>query len=388
MGRARRSTARIGIWLALAAVMAAALTVTAYALTRGSKHPPKRSLAAAIHHAMASKPVAGVSADFTVSQHLLPGTSSLLDSSPLAGAQGSVWASGDRARLVVRSQLGTAQVGLDGHTVTLYLPKQHAAYRLALPKGHADAKPHESGTPSLAEIRHTLSELGRTLNISGAIAGNVAGQPAYTVRISSRHDSGLIGPLAVAFDAAHGTPLRVALYPRGSSTPAIALQVSHIHYGAVPASQTALKLPSGTHVTRVHLPSKAEITHAMTHAQRSTHSSAAAVTSAAPASLAGMPRTAARELSSAKAGNGLLAVYGHGLGAVVVIEHAMTGGRSHAGAPSSSSMLPSVRINGARGNILQTTLGTIVTFDRGGKQFVVLGARPVSTILAAARALP
>ena len=62
MGRARRSTARFGIWLALAAVMAAALTVTAYALTHGGKHPPKRSLAAAIHHALSSKPVAGVSA--------------------------------------------------------------------------------------------------------------------------------------------------------------------------------------------------------------------------------------------------------------------------------------------------------------------------------------
>ena len=154
----------------------------------------------------------------------------------------------------------------------------------------------------------------------------------------------------------------------------------------MPASQTALTLPPGTHVTHVHLPSKAELTHAVKHAKQSTHSTAAAVTSAAPASLAGMPRTAARTLSSAKGGNGLLAVYGHGLGAVVVIEHS-TSGRSQADSHSSSSMLPSVRINGARGSMLQTTLGTIVTFDRGARQYVVIGARPASTILAAARAL-
>jgi hypothetical protein len=365
--------------------MAAALTVTAYALTHGGKQPPKRSLAAAIHHALSSQPVAGVRAEFTGSQHLLPGTSSLLDSSPLAGARGSIWASGDHARLVLRSQLGTAEVGLDGHTLTLYLPKQHAAYMLALPKQHADTPTHDSATPSLAEIRHTLSQLGRTLDISGAIAGNVAGQPAYTVRISSRHDSGLIGPLALAFDAAHGTPLRVALYAHGSSTPALAFQVSHIHYGAVPASQTTLKLPAGTHVTHVHLPTKAELMNAAKHAQHSAHSRAAPVSAAAPASLAGMPRTLARTLTTAK-GNGLLAVYGHGLGAVVVIEHAM-GGPAHADSHGSASMLPPVRINGARGSMLQTTLGTIVTFDRGGTQYVVIGARLAATILAAARAL-
>jgi hypothetical protein len=385
MGRARRSTARFGIWLALAAVLAAALTVTAYALTHGGKQPPKRSLAAAIHHALSSKPVPGVSADFTVSQHLLPGTSSLLDSSPLAGAQGSVWASGEHARLVLRSQLGTAEVGVDGHTVTLYLPKQREAYRLALPEQHGHAPTHDSTTPSLAEIRHTLSQLGRTLDISGAIAGNVAGRPAYTVRISSRHDSGLIGPLAVAFDAEHGTPLSVALYPRGSSTPALAFQVSHIHYGAVPASQTTLTLPAGTHITHVDLPTRAELTNAAKQAEQLAHSSAAPVTGAAPASLAGMPRTVARTLTSAK-GKGLLAVYGHGLGAVVVIEHP-AGGPAHAGSHGSGSMLPPVRINGARGSMLQTTLGTIVTFHRAGTQYVVIGALPASTILAAARAL-
>jgi hypothetical protein len=384
MGMARRSTTRFGIWLALAAVMAAALTVTAYALTRGSKHPPRRSLAAALHHALASKPVAGVRADFTVTQHLLPGTSSLLDSSPLAGASGTVWASGSSARLVIRSQLGAAEVGFRGRTVTLYLPRSRSAYVLALPRHHADAPPHHSGAPSLAQIRQTLAELGRSLNISGAVAGNIAGRPAYTVRISSRQDSGLIGPLAVAWDAAHGTPLRVALYPRGSSHAAIAFQVSHIHYGAVSSSRTAVRLPAGTHVTRVHLPSRSEVKQSFAHAQKSTHSSAAPAT-ATPASLAGMPRTAARTLSSPK-GSGLLAVYGHGLGAVVVIEHA-AGGASDAKTPVSSSMLPPVRINGARGSLLQTTLGTIVTFSRGGKQYVVLGARPASTILAAARAL-
>jgi hypothetical protein len=155
----------------------------------------------------------------------------------------------------------------------------------------------------------------------------------------------------------------------------------------VPGSQTTVRLPAGTHVTHVDFPSRGELTRSLDHVKKSSHSSAAPVSRAAPASLAGMPRTSARSFSSAK-GGGLFAVYGHGLGAVLVIEHAAGAGQEQAGtAAPSSSMLPGVRINGARGSVLQTTLGAVVTFSRGGTQYVVLGARPASTILAAARAL-
>ena len=198
------------------------------------------------------------------------------------------------------------------------------------------------------------------------------------MRVSARHDSGLIGPLALAWDAARGTPLRVALYPRGSSTAAVALQVTHIAYGTLPADATALRLPAGTEVTRVHLPSKAELRHAVARARAGTHSSAAAVSPAAPATLAGLPRTVARTFSSPK-GGGLIARYGSGLGSVLVIER--PGGGSM---PASAG----VTVHGVRATELETTLGTIVSFQRGGTAYVVLGAQPASTILAVARALP
>ena len=384
MGMARRSTARLGGWLALAAVMAAALTVTAYALTRSSERPPKRPLAVAIHNALTAKDVSGVRAQFTISQHLIPGASSLLDGALLGGAHGTIWASGDRVRLVVRSQLGRVEAGFDGRAVTLYAPNRHAAYRVAVPHHGGDTASRNHGSPpSLADIRRTLSELGRTLDISGAVPGNVAGRPAYTVRISARHDSGLIGPLALAWDAAHGTPLRVALYPRGASQPAIELQVTHIRYGKLAAGDTAVRMPAGTHVTAVELPTRAELRHAVDNARSDGHSSAAPPSAAAPATAAGLPRTVARSFSRSGA-RGLLAVYGRGLGSVVVIERQASG---EAAARSDGSLFPSIRINGARGSQLVTTLGTIVSFRRGGTEFVVLGARQPSTIIAVARAL-
>ena len=42
-----------------------------------------------------------------------------------------------------------------------------------------------------------------------------AGQPAYTVRIAPKHDGGLLGAAELAWDAARGVPLRVAVYAAG-----------------------------------------------------------------------------------------------------------------------------------------------------------------------------
>jgi hypothetical protein len=69
---------------------------------------------------------------------------------------------------------------------------------------------------------------------------------------------------------------------------------------------------------------------------------------------------------------------------VVVIERPASG---EAAGRNDGSLFPSVRINGARGSQLVTTLGTIVSFRRGGTEFVVLGARQSSAIVAVARAL-
>ena len=395
MGMGRRSTARIGGWLVLAAVMLAAVTVTAVALTRGTSAPPRRPLAVAIHDALTGKPVDGVSAHFTVTQHLLPGASNLLSQSPLLGASGDVWASGHRVKLVVHSQLGTAELAFDGHTVTLYQPKQHAAYVLRLPhhvtaagaKDATDAK-HASGIPSVAEINHAIAQLGSTLSFSGAIPGTMAGRPEYTVKIRAKHDSGLVGPLASAWDAAHGTPLRVALYPRHSGTPAIDFSVTHISYGKLPERDMLVALPHGTKVTTLHLPSKSEIMKAKSHFEARVETAAKNTTSqfpaVAPATLAGMPRTVVRRMSSG-ANGGAIAVYGHGLGSIVVIEHAAT---STAPAGAGSQFLPDkVTVGTASGNELETTLGTIVSFTRGGISYTVLGSQPASTILSAARAL-
>ena len=49
--------------------------------------------------------------------------------------------------------------------------------------------------------------------------------------------------------------------------------------------------------------------------------------------------------------------------------------------------LPKVSINGARGEELDTALGTVLRFSRGGVDYVVIGSVPPAAAEAAARAL-
>ncbi len=187
MSRFTPSSRRVGGWLGLAAVMVAALIVTGFALARNTQHtPPDRPLAVAVHNALAAPPVAGVSARFALTEHLLPNSSTAFSSSPLAGATGNVWASGHRIRLLIRSQLGVAQIAYDGTRLSLYDAKHHTVYVLPVKRDSAmsdSAKQHANGVPSVARINRMLTELSSQALLSGAIPGNLAGQPAYTVKL-------------------------------------------------------------------------------------------------------------------------------------------------------------------------------------------------------------
>ena len=108
--------------------------------------------------------------------------------------------------------------------------------------------------PTIAAIQKAIARLGHVAVVSGAIPSNVAGRKAYTVRAAPRRNGGLFGNFELAWDAAQGIPLRLAVYPHGSSTAAIAITVTHIRYGAVPAARLALTLPAGTKIVHVHMP--------------------------------------------------------------------------------------------------------------------------------------
>src|SRR6185369_4254503 len=121
------------------------------------------------------------------------------------------WATGGKARLELQAENGDTEIGFDGKTLVVYNVATNTAYQMAVPKrsGGEHASESHSGVPSVARIQQALDRL----------AGNVAGQPAYTVRVSPKHDGGLLGAVELAFAANHAVPLRVAVLSQGDKSP-------------------------------------------------------------------------------------------------------------------------------------------------------------------------
>ena len=230
----------------------------------------------------------------------------------------------------------------------------------------------------------------KRFDLSGAVPSDVAGQPAYTVRVSPKGAGGLLGGAELAWDAVRGTPLRAAVYARGSDSPVLELRVTDISFGAVPDSVFAVAPPPGTKITRLSPYRKGSEPGAQPSSvtglpavQRQTPFAVSA-----PQTLAGRDRGEVRPISSGRH-SGALVTYGRGLDGIAVVE--LPADSSHAGGGSSSRAgrinLPSVSIKGATGQELDTALGTVIRFQRGGVQYIVAGSVPQAAALAAAQGL-
>jgi outer membrane lipoprotein-sorting protein len=398
---------------ALVAVIVAG-TAIAVAASGSGPVPRAKPLAQAIRDGLGAPAVYALSARVTFTNHLID-SSSIQGSDPLlTGGSGRLWVSVDpsgksspRIRLELQSDSGDAQAVLNNGSFWVYDPSSSTVYRGKLPQ-HTEqastAKPKHPGLPTVAQIQTDLTRLMAHANLSGARPSDVAGQAAYTVSVSPKHDGGLLGSAALAWDAVRGIPLRIAVYARGSSTPVLELKATSISYGKVRASDFSASPPSGAKVVNVSVPS-ASGSRAQTHAKRlhdAGHkrgtgvSGAAAVakqlhfTLRAPASLVGLPRQSVRLLDWGGSPAALV-TYGQNLGGVVVIEQTADSAKAKSTAPGADHRhglnLPTVSINGATGQELDTALGTVVRFTRDGVAYTVLGSVPPAAADAAARGL-
>jgi outer membrane lipoprotein-sorting protein len=373
----------------VAAFAAAAAVVAVTAFGGGGSAPPPEPLSQAIDNALSGPPVAGVTARISFTDNLLASSAlgSLAGSSGsplLAGASGRLWLTDDgHLRLELQSDSGDAQIVSDGTTLTVYDASSNTAYELALPTPTSPAPP-APGPPSSSEIDTALARLADLADLSGAVPGSIAGQPAYTVTISPKDDGGLIGSVELGFDAATGVPLHAAIYARGDSTPVLDLTATDVSYGPVASSDVDITPPPGARIVTLSLPtSGASEPNASPVTGVGAVAAALSFTLAAPDSLDGLPRSEVRLIGSG-AGAGALVTYGQGLGTIVVREEAAA-----AGGDSSSPFgaLPSVAINGATGHELVTALGTVVQYTSGGVSYTLAGSVSQSDAETAARAL-
>ncbi|HEY5188022.1 MAG TPA: hypothetical protein VII87_03230 [Solirubrobacteraceae bacterium] len=406
------STQRLLAVLASLVVAIAAGTAIAVAASGSGPKPKPKPLATAVRDALTAPAMQGISADITFSNHLID-ASSLQGSDPiLTGATGRMWVAKNHFRLELQSVSGDAQVVVNGRSFWISEPSAQTVYQGTLPAGLGKSKSSSAkkadAIPTIASIQSALSKLMTHADVSGATPSDVGGQPAYTVTVSPKHDGGLLGSAQLAWDAARGIPLRMAVYARGNPTPVLELKADNVSYGAVPASDFAVTPPAGDKVVKVAAgqgaaaqSGKAGKAGQHTHA-KAVHGLAAVKAKlpfslTAPSSLVGLPRHTVTLLDWGGKPAALV-TYGQGLGGIVVIEQtadAKTSSTKTSSTQTSSQgqngpsgfSLPTVSINGATGTELDTALGSVVRFSRGGVAYTVLGSVPSAAADAAARAL-
>jgi outer membrane lipoprotein-sorting protein len=393
---------------AIGAVIAviAAGTAIAIAAQGPGPVPPAKPLAAAIHQALAARSVTGLSARISFTNNLI-GSSEIQGSSPLlSGGSGRLWYSaGHGFRLELQGDNGDANLVVRNGSFWAYDPSSNTVYEGSLPAHAVSASAsdrHASGwttyaprrryghardaIPTVVQIQREITRALGHLRLSRAIPGDVAGRPTYTLRVAPRASGGLLGAAELAWDAVRGVPLRLALYARGDSTPVLVLSVSGVSYGSVPRSVFSISPPSGAKVVHVSLPT-GTATGKRTTGPRHLTFPKLPFTLAAPDTLVGLQRTSVGRLGK----DGAVVLYGHGLGTIVVMEQLARGGSTQLSAAPEGGQpglaLPSVQIAGASGQELDTALGTVIRFSRGGIEYTVLGSVTPSVAKAAARAL-
>lgn len=367
---------RLLLSCALAIAIGVSATALAFALGAGPTPPPK-PLAQAVHDALVragEEPVQGLSANVTWTNHLLEGANlasghSGSDSSdqggatlsgPLfAGASGRLWIARDgRARLELQSEAGDTQVLYDGHTLQVYDAASNTLYRYTPQRsgeGHGASEGSSAGAqrraPSVVKIEEALSRLQEHAVLSPATPTDVAGQPAYTVRVSPKQGGSLLGGEELSFDAENGVPLRAAVYSSTDSSPVMELAASEVSFGPLDSSVFAFAPPANAKVEEVVLP------------RRPPHDGGADGNREKPK----------------------LTTHGEGPATVAVLES--RGSEATGRGAQALEGMPKVTIDGVSASELRTALGTLLTFERAGVRYVVAGAVSPTAVEEVARGL-
>jgi len=289
-----------------------------------------------------------------------------------------------RGRIELQSDAGDVEIVWNQSTVSVYDASSNTVYRADLPKSATGSTASDTGAPpALSEIHNALKALGAHATVSAAKPTDVAGRPAYSVSVSPKHDGGLLAAAQLAWDADRGVPLRIAVYAQGSSTPVLELVATNISYGSVPATDVDVAPPAKAKVVDLSSAHDSSGTKSPPVTGLAAVQTAAGFPVTAPDSLVGLPRQDVRLVGPADS-RAALVLYGHGLGAVAVIERKADSTQGGSGVASS---LPTISLDGVTAHELATQLGTVLQWQDAGTSIVLAGSLPSAAAEAAARQL-
>jgi hypothetical protein len=185
-----------------------------------------------------------------------------------------IWSGGaQELRIAEPVELGEADVRQFGNQVWLWNSRTQQATNIILPAtigpgggqpGSAASSPASasltpSGPASLTPQqlgRRILAAIGPTTVVSVQDNVTVAGQPAYQLALVPKDRRSLIGQVQIAIDARHDLPLRVQVFARGASGPAVQAGYTSLSFGAPAASNFSFTPPPGAKVKTITVPAR------------------------------------------------------------------------------------------------------------------------------------
>jgi outer membrane lipoprotein-sorting protein len=189
---------------------------------------------------------------------------------PAAGQQGggpslgsspettSIWyRDAQHIRVAEQVPAGETDLRLNGRTLWVWDSKTQTATKYELPAHSSQAG--SAGTKSVPELPQSAAEqvlkaVGPTTVVSVQRNVYVAGQAAYQLSLVPRSSKSLVGSVLIAIDASRHIPLRVAVYPRGSSAVAYSIGFTALSFGTPAASNFSFTPPPGATVKNVTVP--------------------------------------------------------------------------------------------------------------------------------------
>jgi hypothetical protein len=314
----------------------------------------------------------GVTADFSYVDGLVP-TSGLVPAAtsggstlPLvSGANGRLWYAHGRLRMEFQTPEGDTQLLYEHGHVLVYDAADGTAYSALLP----DIPAPDLGGSGVSGAAALLQRLSADATLTGPTPVVASGRPAYRVRIAPTAGGGLFRAATVDVDAHTGTPLRVELYATGNPKPLVKLSLANVSYGRVDPSVFRIRLPFGMHPLPVRFQTPPTLGNV--------------VACSAPPTLAGLRLATCREAVKPNEVPGRILVYGHGPGAVAVLEQPETGDSTG----GLWQLLPTITIGSSSGRELVTAMGTIIRFGRGGITYTAAGSVPRHVVEEVARGL-
>ncbi|MBO0804907.1 MAG: DUF2092 domain-containing protein [Nocardiopsaceae bacterium] len=128
------------------------------------------------------------------------------------------------------------------------MAKAKSAAAKASARAKAAGMPQTPMTPQQA-AQKVLQAVGKTTTVSTQSNVDVAGEAAYQLSLAPKSPESTIGSIQIAIDSKTGVPLRLQVFPKGSSSPAFQIGYTSISYTSPDPANFDFTPPASAKVT-------------------------------------------------------------------------------------------------------------------------------------------